>query len=65
MFMRFFLYYCLHLLLFIFRFKTEVANVLESFVEKEDEYIKQVMQKHFTFTHSDCNLAQHPLKTSF
>lgn len=28
--------------LFLFRFKDEVAKALESFVEKEDEFIKQV-----------------------
>lgn len=28
---------------FLRRFKTEVAKALESFVEKEDEFIKQVM----------------------
>ena len=33
--------------MFLFRFKDEVAKVLETFVEKEDEFIKQVMQNHF------------------
>lgn len=31
--------------LFLFRFKAEVAKALESFVEKEDEFIKEVIQK--------------------
>lgn len=30
-----------------FRFKDEVANVLETFVEEEDDFIKQVMQLNF------------------
>lgn len=29
---------------FLFRFKAEVEKALESFVEKEDDFIKQVMQ---------------------
>lgn len=36
----------MHHCLFLLRFKAELANVLESFVEKEDEFIKQVMQSH-------------------
>lgn len=42
---------------FLLRFKVEVAKVLESFVEQEDEFIKKVLQhnyfsfsKHFTLT---------------
>lgn len=34
---------------FFFRFKAEVKKALGSFVEKEDEFIKQVMQHHPVF----------------
>lgn len=34
---------------FFFRFKGEVKKALESFVEKEDEFIKQVMQQQTVF----------------
>lgn len=39
--------FCTDACSFLSRFKAEVANVLESYVEKEDEYIKEVKQKLF------------------
>lgn len=44
----------------LIRFKAEVANALESFVENEDEYIKQVTQKlFFTNTNFSSNFLTH------
>lgn len=45
------------------RFKNEVANALESFVEKEDEFIKQVTQQtNLVTTGRTCTPAQPCLK---
>lgn len=40
---------------FFFRFKAEVKKALGSFVEKEDEFIKQVMQHQPVFNESFSN----------